>query len=72
MPTLLPELTRQEQKVLGIMGEGICRNTTIGERLHISPNTVKNHKENLKAKFGVETCEALLQLAVKMKTENEN
>lgn len=51
------------------MGEGTSRNVSIGKQLNISPHTAKNHKEHLKAKFGLTTCEELLKLAVELKSQ---
>ncbi len=63
-------LTLQEQKVFQIMGNGIASNKAIGVILCLSPHTIKNHKEHLKAKLGVSSWQELLQLAVKAKADN--
>ena len=44
-------ITRRELEVLGLLAEGLS-NAAIGARLHISPNTVRNHVQNLLAKLG--------------------
>lgn len=60
-------ISTQEQKVFEVMGKGICSNAIIGDKLNISANTVKNHKENIKKKLKVKTCSQLLELAVQNK-----
>ncbi|SFF08949.1 response regulator transcription factor [Thermoflexibacter ruber] len=57
-------LTKTEQRIFEVIGSGIISNKAIGNRLSISQHTVKNHKENIKAKLGVQSCKDLLQLAV--------
>ncbi len=69
MKPLPPELTPQEKKILALMGEGTSRNVSIGKQLNISPHTAKNHKENLKAEFGLTTYEELMKLAVELKIQ---
>src|SRR4051812_29825626 len=44
-------MTKRELEVLSLLAEGLS-NAAIGERLHISPNTVRNHVQNLLAKLG--------------------
>ena len=44
-------ITKRELEVLSLLAEGLS-NAAIGERLHISPNTVRNHVQNLLAKLG--------------------
>jgi len=57
-------LTKTEQAIFEIIGKGIISNISIGRKLNISQHTVKNHKENMKAKLGVLSCNELLYLAV--------
>lgn len=45
-------LTRQEIEILRLLASGL-RSTDIGERLHVSRATVKNHVQNILAKLGV-------------------
>lgn len=52
-------LTRRELQVCQLVAGG-CSERKIAERLHISPHTVKTHKEHLFLKFGVRSS---LQLA---------
>jgi DNA-binding NarL/FixJ family response regulator len=46
-----PGLTRREQEVLDLVGEGLA-NAAIAQRLGVSVNTVRNHIANLSAKLG--------------------
>jgi len=57
-------LTKTEQAIFEIIGNGTLSNVAIGEQLNLSPHTIKNHKENMKAKLGVLSCNELLYLAV--------
>lgn len=57
-------LTKTEQKVFDTIGEGIISNITLGQKLCLSPHTVKNHKESIKAKLTLTSCEDLLYKAV--------
>ena len=47
-------LTGRERDVLGCLAEG-HRRRDVAERLHLSPNTVRTHLQNLMAKLGVHT-----------------
>ncbi|MEW2555059.1 response regulator transcription factor [Streptomyces zhihengii] len=49
----LAGLTEREKDVLALIGDGLT-NREIGERLHLSEKTVKNHISRLLAKLGVE------------------
>jgi DNA-binding NarL/FixJ family response regulator len=49
----LAGLTPQEQKILGLIGEGLT-NRQIGERLYLAEKTVKNYVSALFAKLGME------------------
>jgi DNA-binding CsgD family transcriptional regulator len=60
----MKRLTKTEQRIFEVIGNGIISNKTIGDKLSISLHTVKNHKENIKAKLEVQSCKELLQLAV--------
>lgn len=46
------ELTRREEQVLGLIGQGLA-NKDIAARLELSPNTVRNYIKNLYGKIGV-------------------
>ncbi len=60
--TLIEPLTRQEQNVLQLIGQGLP-NKTIARQLQISLNTLKVHIRNLYGKMGVENrTQALLRL----------
>jgi DNA-binding CsgD family transcriptional regulator len=60
-------LTKAEQKIFEIIGSGILSNAAIGERLSLSPHTVKNHKENMKKKLACKNTVALFYLAIQNK-----
>ena len=60
----LNRLTKAERVIFEIIGKGIISNISIGRKLNISPHTVKNHKENIKQKLKLSTCEELLVSAV--------
>jgi DNA-binding NarL/FixJ family response regulator len=49
---LLTGLTQREREVLVCLAEGTARRD-MAERLHMSPNTVRTHLQNLMAKLGV-------------------
>lgn len=50
----LDELTAREHQVLELVAQGLD-NTTIGERLHISERTARNHVSTILGKLGVNT-----------------
>jgi DNA-binding NarL/FixJ family response regulator len=49
---LIAALTPREREVLACLAEGVCRRD-LAERLHMSPNTVRTHLQNLMVKLGV-------------------
>jgi DNA-binding NarL/FixJ family response regulator len=49
---LLAALTPREREVLAYLAEGTSRRD-LAERLHMSPNTVRTHLQNLMSKLGV-------------------
>lgn len=61
-PTVAARLTRREQDVLRLLGEGFGARE-IGERLYISPKTVGTHCENIIRKLGVRTRAQAVALA---------
>ena len=48
----MPDLTKQESKVLTLIADGL-ENKGIAEMLHVSNNTVKTHMRNIYSKLGV-------------------
>jgi DNA-binding NarL/FixJ family response regulator len=51
-PVQFPELTEREQEILTLLAQGLT-NTTIAERLFLSPKTVRNHVSNIFSKLQV-------------------
>jgi DNA-binding NarL/FixJ family response regulator len=49
----LAQLTRQERRILDLIGEGMT-NRQIGNELHLAEKTVKNYVSSLLAKLGME------------------
>ncbi|MFG3051189.1 response regulator [Kitasatospora sp. NPDC048239] len=49
----LSQLTRQERRILDLIGEGMT-NRQIGNELHLAEKTVKNYVSSLLAKMGME------------------
>lgn len=49
---MLATLTPREREVLACLAEGVSRGD-MAERLHMSPNTVRTHLQNLMSKLGV-------------------
>ncbi len=62
--TAITNLTDRELQIMRLLAEGMLNNQ-IGEVLNISPHTVKNHKENIKAKLKIADCNSLLKVAIK-------
>ncbi|MEO6713100.1 MAG: response regulator transcription factor, partial [Mycobacteriales bacterium] len=50
--TPLPELSDREREVLGLVADGLT-NAAIGQRLFVSPKTVRNHVSNILMKLHV-------------------
>ena len=59
-----PNLTLRERQTLSLVAQGYT-NAEIGERLHISPKTVDNHRTNLMSKLGVHSMSELLAHALR-------
>jgi DNA-binding CsgD family transcriptional regulator len=53
------KITNQESKILHLISQ-LKTNSEIGELLFISPNTVKNHKANIKRKLNLKSSRDLL------------
>jgi DNA-binding NarL/FixJ family response regulator len=51
-PAAFPDLTEREREVLDLIARGLT-NTTIAERLSLSPKTVRNHVSNVFSKLQV-------------------
>lgn len=49
---LIRQLSRQEYKVISLASKGYS-NKEIARELFISVNTVKSHRQNIMAKFGI-------------------
>ncbi len=61
------KVTEREEKILKLMIEdGLIRNEEIADKLNIKPTTVKQHFENLYAKFNVSSKTALLSSLFKL------
>ena len=59
---LAPKLSRREQDVLGLLGQGLS-NRSIAERLFISPETLRWHLRNLYAKTELRSRGDLIEYA---------
>jgi DNA-binding CsgD family transcriptional regulator len=57
-------LTERERQIMRSLAGGL-NNASIAETLFCSPHTVKNHKENIKSKLELTSCQHLLQVAIK-------
>jgi DNA-binding NarL/FixJ family response regulator len=64
--TQLPELSRREKEILGLIAEGYT-NPQIAEKLFLSSFTVDSHRKNLLAKLDVKNTATLIRLAVEKK-----
>jgi DNA-binding NarL/FixJ family response regulator len=62
----LPELSRREKEILGLIAEGYT-NPQIAEKLFLSSFTVDSHRKNLLAKLDVKNTATLIRLAVEKK-----
>jgi DNA-binding CsgD family transcriptional regulator len=59
---LAPKLSRREQDVLGLLGQGLS-NRSIAEQLFISPETLRWHLRNLYAKTELRSRGDLIEYA---------
>jgi DNA-binding NarL/FixJ family response regulator len=62
----LPELSRREKEILGLIAEGYT-NPQIAEKIFLSSFTVDSHRKNLLAKLNVKNTASLIRLAVERK-----
>jgi DNA-binding NarL/FixJ family response regulator len=60
----LHDMTGREREVLALIASGHA-NTSIAERLHISPKTVEKHRASLMAKLGVHSVAELMVYALR-------
>ncbi|HNB13465.1 MAG TPA: LuxR C-terminal-related transcriptional regulator [Bacteroidia bacterium] len=58
-------LTKREKEVINLLGRGLS-DKSIALRLKISYNTVRTHRQNLRAKFKVSTTVAMIRMASEM------
>lgn len=63
-PGLLDALTPREREVLGLLTEGLD-GAAIGERLFLSPATVRNHIQHILSKLGVHSRTEAVALALR-------
>lgn len=61
----LENLTPREYEVMNLISRGFTTQQ-ISERLHISPNTVQRHKENVKTKWNVQSAEELIRRSIEL------
>ncbi len=66
VPSALSRLTRREMEVLVHLARGLTVKQC-AEKLHLSPNTVDNHKARLMNKLGVHRSADLIRLAIREK-----
>lgn len=62
-PSAPPRLSEVEYEVLYWIAQGLS-NSEVGRVLHLSPSTVKNHRQNLFAKLGVANAPAAVFRAI--------
>ncbi|MBC8503294.1 MAG: response regulator transcription factor [Chloroflexi bacterium] len=60
----LDGLTERQQEVLGLLAEG-ATNADIAKELHISPNTVASHRENIMQKLNLHSRTELVKYAIR-------
>lgn len=58
-------LTEREQEVMVMLAEGFSIDI-IGEKLFISPKTVKNHRASIMSKLGIQNSHELMRYAAKL------
>lgn len=64
----LEALSLREKEILGMLAEGYA-NAGIGDKLFLSPETVKTHRRNLMAKLDIHNVSALVRFAIEHKLD---
>lgn len=59
-----PEFTAQERRIIELCRDGL-QSKQIADRLHISPRTVENHKNNIFKKLGINSTLEMVRYALK-------
>ncbi|TWF98859.1 response regulator [Kitasatospora viridis] len=67
----LAQLTRQERRILDLIGEGMT-NRQIGNELHLAEKTVKNYVSSLLAKLGMERRTQAAAYVARLGTEQQH
>ncbi|MFE9422489.1 response regulator [Kitasatospora sp. NPDC006697] len=67
----LAQLTRQERRILELIGEGMT-NRQIGNELHLAEKTVKNYVSSLLAKLGMERRTQAAAYVARLGTEQQH
>ncbi|HNR48849.1 MAG TPA: LuxR C-terminal-related transcriptional regulator [Bacteroidia bacterium] len=57
-------ITPREKQVLVLLSKGYT-DKTIAEKLEMSPNTARTHRQKLRAKFHVSNTALLIKMAIK-------
>lgn len=65
------KLSDREQEIITLIAEGHT-NTTIAEKLFLSPHTVNTHRKNIMQKLGVKNTASIVMYAVKANLVNVN
>jgi DNA-binding NarL/FixJ family response regulator len=65
------KLSEREQEIITLIAEGHT-NTTIAEKLFLSPHTVNTHRKNIMQKLGVKNTASIVMYAVKANLVNVN
>jgi DNA-binding NarL/FixJ family response regulator len=65
------KLSEREQEIITLIAEGLT-NTTIAEKLFLSPHTVNTHRKNIMQKLGVKNTASIVMYAVKSNLVNVN
>lgn len=65
------KLSEREQEIITLIAEGHT-NTTIAEKLFLSPHTVNTHRKNIMQKLGVKNTASIVMYAVKSNLVNVN